>query len=140
MNPILYLHYRALDTDPWLVSPPMTLSSPATPAGGLPIAKSNISSGLQALPPESCLFSTDLPPLALDNYIALSATTLGLVKIEADQLLTFLINYKNAALYEAKFAGFVAGDFVTATIGRIEQFGHHGAFQIRFRLASQISS
>jgi hypothetical protein len=140
MSPLLYLHYRATTSDPWIGLPLLTLSSPATPAGALPAAHTTIETGIEALPPNNCLFSSDLTPTQYDNYLALRITTPGLMKAEADILLQFLINYKNAALHEAKYPGYLTSDFVTATIGNIKLIGEHGSFQLSFRLASQISS
>ena len=140
MTPFVYLRYRATTGDPWTIVPPLILSSPPTPSGAIPVAKAEIETGVEFESAPNMLVSSDITPTALDNFLALKIETSSLIKSESDLLLAFLIAYKNAALHEAKYLGYLTSDFVTASIGRIRLTPKNGSFLVSFRLASQIST
>jgi hypothetical protein len=139
MTPFVYLRYRATTGDPWIVVPPLILSSPPTPTGAIPVARAEIETGVEFESASNMLVSSDITPTALDNFLALRIESSALINTESNLLLAFLIAYKSAPLHEAKYLGYLTSDFVTASIGRIRLAPKNGSFHVSFRLASQIS-
>jgi hypothetical protein len=137
----LYLQYRASTSDPWTAVPDLTSAVPSLPAGALPIQSVTLASEPESVTPGVSEFQSwiPVPDSTDDDHLILHATCPPIpIALEAS-IMTFLINYKSAAYYEAKYASYGQGGFITASLSLIEAKERHGSLHLSFRLAAAMA-
>jgi hypothetical protein len=132
MHKLLYLRYRTSPAAPWITLPILSASFPSAPVDSLPVIDCVIATAPEVETPCGCPEGD-----AVDDHLTLRANTLPHVGSDRDTLMTFLVQYKLAALHEAKMEGF-ASSFVTATLTHIKLKETSGAALISFRLATPL--
>ncbi len=137
----LYLQYRASTSDPWTQVPDLTSAFPALTVGALPVQSITIASEPQTVTPLCCDGAWLPVPggSGADDHLILHVSCPPIpLPLEAG-IMTFLINCKSAAYYEAKYDRFGQGGYITASISLIEAKERHGMLHLSFRLASAMA-
>jgi hypothetical protein len=138
----LYLQYRASPDDAWTTVPDLTSAFPSVPVGALPVQSVKITSEPESVTPGVSEFQEWLQvpdDSGADTYLILRATCPPIPLTLEASIITFLINYKNAAYYEAKYANYGQGGFITASLSLIEAKERHGSLHLSFRLAAAMA-
>ncbi len=138
----LSLQYRASTSDPWTSVPDLTSAFPSVPVGALPIQSVTLTSEPETVTPGVSEFQGWIPVpdgSSDDSYLILHATCPPIPLALEASIMTFLINYKSAVYYEAKYANYGQGGFITASISLIEAKERHGSLHLSFRLAAALA-
>jgi hypothetical protein len=138
----LSLQYRASTSDPWTAVPDLTSAFPSLPLGTLPVQSVKIASEPESVTPGVSEFQEWLPApgdSGEDDHLILHASCPPIPLALEASIITFLINYKSADYYEAKYANYGQGGFITASISLIEAKERHGSLHLSFRLAAAMA-
>ena len=135
----LYLHYRATTSDPWTGVPSLTSAFPNLPSGALPAGAITIASEPQTVTPQCCDDGWLPFDSADDSYLILRVKLAPMPLTLATTVITFLMNYRLAALREAKYVRYGQGGYITAKISLLEVKEKNGLAHISFRLAAAMS-
>jgi hypothetical protein len=138
----LYLQYRASTSDPWISVPDLTAAFPSLPVGALPVRSVKIASEPESITPGVSEFQEWLPlpgDSGADTHLTLRAMCPPIPLALEASIMTFLINYKNAEYYEAKYTTYGQGGFITASLSLIEAKERHGSLHLSFRLAAAMA-
>jgi hypothetical protein len=138
----LSLQYRASTSDPWTSVPDLTSAFPTLPVGALPIQSVTISSEPESVTPGLTESQGWLPvpdDSGDDDHLILHPSSPPIPLALEASIMTFLINYKTANYYEAKYANFGQGGFITASLSLIEAKERHGSLHLSFRLAAAMA-
>ncbi|GEM_PF-2059600 len=137
----LYLHYRASTGAPWTNVPDLTSAFPAVPLGALPVQQVTIASEPASITPLCCANAwLPVPGGSADDAGLILRVQCAPIPLPLEaSVVTFLINYKLAALHEAKFVRYGQGGFVDATLSLIEAKERHGMLLLSFRLAATLA-
>ncbi len=137
----LYLQYRASPSDAWITVPDLTAAFPSVPVGALPIQSVTLSSEPESVTPGVSEFQewVPVPGSTEDDHLILHASCPPIPLALEASIMTFLINYKSAAYYEAKYVHYGQGGFITASLSLIEAKERHGSLHLSFRLAAAMA-
>ena len=130
----IYLRYRNSPSDPWTDVPDMTSVFPTQPAGSLPVVKVQLQSAPETETPCGCPGDS-----ATDDHYILKAEIAPMPQNAVNDLLLFLLRFKEASYHEVKYAQFVSGDFTTVGLSLLDCRNEGGMSSISFRLAAPIA-
>ena len=131
----LYLRYKNNPGDPWTEAPSLTAVIPGQAAGSVPLANFKLQSAPQAETACGCPDGS-----AADDHYIMRPMLAGLPEDEGRSVLTFLLNYKLAAIHEAKYSLYGQGNYMAADLSLLDAREQNGLVQIRFRLAVPLAS
>jgi hypothetical protein len=135
----LYLHYRATTSDPWTAVPSLASAFPSLASGALPVQSVTIASEPEVVTPQCCEDGWLPDASADDSYLALRVKLVPIPLALAATVITFLMQYRDAALLEAKYIRYGQGGYVTAKLSLITAHEKNGMAYIAFRLAATMS-
>jgi len=130
----LYLRYRNSPSDPWTAIPDITSVFPTQPSGSLPVAETRLQTAPETETPCGCPGD----PATEDHYI-LKAEIAPMPQSATNDLLLFLLNFKQATYHEVKYSQYGSGDFLSAGLSLLNCKNEGGMSAIAFRLATPIA-
>ena len=134
----LYLHYRTTTSDPWTAAPTLTSAFPSLTSGALPASSITIASEPQVVTPQCCEDGWLPDTSADDGYLALRVSLAPIPLALEATVITFLMNFRQAALHEAKYDRYGQGGYVSAKLSLIKSNEKNGMAYISFRLVAVI--
>ncbi len=131
---MLYLRYKNSPSDPWIVLPTVTSVFPTQPSGSLPIAELRLQSAPETETPCGCPGGS-----ATDDHYILKAEVAPMPQSAVNNLLLFLLRFKQAAYHETQHPQFASGGFTSVGLSLLDCENKNGMSGISFRLAVPIA-
>ncbi|MEP7235959.1 MAG: hypothetical protein ABI778_11755 [Ignavibacteriota bacterium] len=130
----LYLRYRNSPSDPWTEIPDVTAAFPTQPAGTLPVAWARLQTAPEFETPCGCPIDS-----GEDDHYILKTQVAPMPQSATNDILLFLLEFKQASYHEVKYSQFAAGDFITAGLSLLDCRNSGGLSSIAFRLGAPIA-
>jgi hypothetical protein len=135
----LFLRHKTNPGDPWTTVPSLTSAFPSLASGALPVQSVTLASEPEVVTPQCCEDGWLPFASADDNCWVLRVKLAPMPLSLALTVITYLLQYRSDAFYEAKYPRYGQGGYVTAKISLIVVREKNGLAHISFRLAATIA-
>jgi hypothetical protein len=130
----IYLHYKNSISDPWTDVPSLTSVFPTQPSGSLPLAGVRLQSAPETETPCGCPGGS-----ATDDHYILKAEIAPMPQSATNNILLFLLRFKQASYHEAQHPQFASGGFTSVELSLLDCKNEKGMSTLSFRLAVAIA-
>ncbi len=131
---MIYLRYKNSISDPWTIVPTLTSVFPTQPTGSLPLSGIKLRSAPERETPCGCPGGS-----ATDDHYILKAEISPMPQSATNNILLFLLRFKQASYHEAQHPQFASGSFTSVGLSLLDCKNENGMGGISFRLAVPIA-